>query len=183
MLVLILFFFASPPGRRALVNRTIGPLLTIWWETLVFHNSFPLPIAASPLCPLQHQIHCCSHPNALRSTGDNRISCCNQVGFFVCKWTPFRGLPVSAERCGKCSMPNSADVVDHLNCRVLFLLLVWGTPPLVMQVIRKLIFQETVERMGERSVSRRCTGPGCSRKDLTALLHHRPDSCLPSPPC
>lgn len=94
MLVLILFFFffASPPGRRALVNRTIGFLLTIWWETLVFQDSFPLPVSANPLCSSEHQIHCCSHPNALMSTGANRIICCNQVDLSVGDQTPFRGL-------------------------------------------------------------------------------------------
>lgn len=50
----------------------------------------------------------------------------------------------------------------HLKCRVQFLLLVWWTPSLVVQILRKLIFQETEERMGERSVSRRFPGPrGC----------------------
>ena len=75
-------------------------------------------------------------------------------------------------------MLDLADMVDHLNCRVLFLLLVWGTPPLLMQVIRKPIFQEIVKRMGERSVSRRYTGLGCLRKDLAALLHDHPVSFL-----
>lgn len=44
-------------------------------------------------------------------------------------------------------MLNLADVVDHLNCRVLFLLLVWGTPVFLMQGMRKLRFQEILEGM------------------------------------
>lgn len=135
-----------------------------------FQDSFPFPVAASPLCSLQHQIHCCSHPGALMSTGDNWITCFNQVGLSVGEQTPFRAL-WSAEMGSE--WPNSAQnkVVDHLKCRVQFLLLVWWPPPLLMQVFRKLIFQETAERMGGKSASRRYTGlGGCWRKDPTALF-------------
>lgn len=172
MLVLILFFFASPPGRRALVNRTIGPLLTIWWETSVFHDSFPLPIAASSLCPLRHQVRCCSHPDALMNTGDNRIICCNQARLSVCTWTTFRSLPVSAERCSQGSTPNLADTADHLDCKLLFLLPLWGIPPPIVQVIRELIFQETGERTGKKLCKQQFHRPWTFKKGPHCLLHH-----------
>lgn len=148
-----------------------------------FQDSFPLPVAASPLCSLEHQIYCYSHPNALMSPGDNRIICCHQDGHSVGEQTPFRGL-WSAERGSESSVLNWANTVDHLKCRVQFLLLVWWTPPLLTEILRKLIFQERAERMEERSVSRRSPGlGGCLREDPTALLQDCPVSFLQSPPC
>lgn len=147
------FFFASPPGRRALVNRTIGSLLSIWWETLVFQDSFPLPVAASPLC---------SHSDALMSTGDNRIICCSQAGPSVGEHTPFRGLGC-AERGSDSSVLNCASGVDHLKCRVQFLLLVHTT--FTHGTLRMLMVQEIAERVWRRSVSRTYPGlGGCLRK-------------------
>lgn len=107
-----------------------------------------------------------------------------QSSWSFCWWNrPFRVLwsaEMGSER------PNSGQnkVVDHIKCRVQFLLLVWWPPPLLMQVLRMLIFQEIAERMEEKSVSSRYIGlGGCLRKDPTALLHDCPVSFLPSPPC